>query len=226
MDFTLFTKWTVRLLYLQIVISVVGLVCGVIEGRVLNGLNDGTFATEAEAIAAAEASDALSLDVGVLQCLVFLVSGIWILRWIYRASCNARELGAAGMRFSEGGSVFWYFVPILNLWKPFQAMKEIWRASERPRDWQNGPAHGLLVAWWTLWLLSSSASNASLRLTLRAESMGELLAANHVTLISDLLNIPLSIVFSLVVKTIHDMQTAPRPEVAVTKTGAPAVDAA
>lgn len=220
MDFTLFTKWTVRLLYLQIVICVVGLISGVLENRMLNGLNDGTFATQAEAVAAAEASDLRLLVVGGLQSLIFVVSGVWILRWIYLASRNARELGATGMQFSPGWSVGWYFVPIMNLWKPFQAMKEIWQASERPRDWQKGPAHGLLVAWWTLWLLSSSASNASLRMSLRADSIGELLAANRVTQIADLLSIPMSIVVLFMVKAIHSMQTETHVQPALATTDA------
>lgn len=223
MDFTLFTKWTVRLLYLQILVCVIGLISGVFENQLLTAFNDGSFATQDEAVAAAEANDDRQAIVGVVQFLVFVVSGIWILRWIYRASCNTRELGATGMRFSPRQSVMWYFVPIMNLWKPFQAMKEIWQASERPRDWQKGPAPGLLVGWWTLWLISSSAGNASFRLSLRAESIAELLAANRVTLISDFMDIPLSIVFAFLVKAIHDMQTT---SPAGSAAAIPAIDAA
>lgn len=224
MDFTVFTKWTVRLLYLQILVCVVGLISGTLEHQVLTALSDGTFATQEDAVAAANANDIRQGIVGILQFLVFVVSAVWILRWIYRASCNARELGAAGMQFSPRQSVMWYFVPGLNLWKPYQAMKEIWQASERPHDWRTGPAPGLLVGWWILWLLSSSAGNASFRLSLRAESIGELIAANRVTLVSDFLDIPLSIVFLFIVKAIHGMQTSPPAAVAATET--PAIDVA
>ena len=219
-DFTHYTKWTVRLLYLQIGISVVGVGSGILEHSVLTGLNDGTFASAEEAVASAEASDFRQAVVGGIQMLIYLVSGIWILRWIYLANQNVRELGAAGMRFSPGWSVGWYFVPIMNLWKPYQAMKEIWQASERPRDWQRTMSPGLLVAWWTLWLLASGASRASLRMSLRAEEIDELLAANRMTMLSDALDIPLAIVLLFIVKAIHEMQTAPRTPTVTNETPA------
>jgi hypothetical protein len=223
-DFTLFTKWTVRLLYLQIVLSIIAVLSGLLEYNVLTALNDGTYASEAEATAAGEANDLRQGIVGMGQLLVAVVSGIWILRWIYRANVNVRELGATGMEFSPGWSVGWYFVPIANLWKPFQALKEIWQASARPRDWQNAEAPGLLAGWWTLWLVSSVAGRASFRMSLRADEIGELLTANRVTLMSDLLDIPLSIVFVFIVKAIHDMQTAPPAPAGITQTSA--IDAA
>ena len=34
--------------------------------------------------------------------------------------------------FTPGWSVGWFFVPIMNPWKPFQAMREIWQASAEP----------------------------------------------------------------------------------------------
>jgi hypothetical protein len=212
-DFTQFTKWTVRLLYMQIGICAVGIVSGMMEHSVLTALNDGSFASSEKAVAAADANDVRQAVVGIIQLAIYLVSGIWILRWIYLANRNVRELGARGMEFSPGWSVGWFFVPIMNLWKPYQAMREIWQASERPHDWQTGPAHGLLVGWWTLWLISSAVGRASFRMSLRAEEIEELLAANRVMLLSDFIDIPSSIVFLMVVKTIHEMQTAPRTPV-------------
>ena len=73
--------------------------------------------------------DIAGLIVGLLQLPVVLTTGIVFLMWIHRANRNARGLGAEGMTFTPGWSVGWYFIPIANLWKPFQAMKEIWQAS-------------------------------------------------------------------------------------------------
>jgi hypothetical protein len=220
MDFTLFTRWTVRLLYLQIVLAVIAVLSGLLEYNVLTALNDGSYASEAEATAAGDANDLRQGIIGSAQLLITVLSGIWSLRWIYRANVNVRELGATGMQFSPGWSVGWYFVPIANFWKPLQAMKEIWQASERPRDWQNGEAPGLLVGWWTLWLVSSALDRAALRMSLRADEVGELLAASRVTLISDVMDIPSIVVFVFVVKAIHDMQTAPQAPAGITETAA------
>ena len=62
---------------------------------------------------------------GVVVIVLFCI-------WIYRANYNARQLGATDMQFSPGWAVGWNFIPIANLWKPYQAMREIWQASADP----------------------------------------------------------------------------------------------
>jgi len=79
--------------------------------------------------------------------IINLVAGILILMWIYRANANARLPGAQDMKFTPGWSVGWFFIPFAMLFKPFQAMKEIWRASANPQDWQSQPV-SVLVGWW------------------------------------------------------------------------------
>lgn len=219
MDFTTLSNWTVRLLYLQIVISVVGLITGFMEHSLLRDMQDGNFASQAEMIQAAEASDARQGIVGMFQVVIYLVSGIWILRWIYVACSNARDLAVGAMEHSPGWSVGWYFVPFANLWKPYQAMKEIWRVSANPRDPDSESDPGLLAFWWLFYIVASLSGNASFRLSLRAEEIGQLLAANMVTRISDIAGIPLAIVFMFVVRRIRDNQelararpSAPEPD--------------
>src|SRR3954463_16165575 len=77
----------------------------------------------------------------------------WIVvgRWIYRARANAHAL-SHDMTISPGWAVGWYFVPIANLFKPYQAMREIWYASSFGGE--DGPV-GLLPLWWALWLAGS-----------------------------------------------------------------------
>ena len=59
--------------------------------------------------------------IGLLLC-----SGLVFLCWLYRAACNARALGARGMQVSPAWAVSGFFVPIIHLFLPYQAVKEIW----------------------------------------------------------------------------------------------------
>lgn len=69
--------------------------------------------------------------------------------WKYRAYKNLYALGAQQLRYSPGGSIGWYFCPILHLWRPMQAMEDIY-VNSRPR---NTPASaGLVGLWWGLWV--------------------------------------------------------------------------
>ena len=201
-------RWVRLSIYAQLAISLIAVVAGYLEYGVLSGIRDGVFASQQAAIDAAEASDARQGLIGLAQIVISIVSGILILRWIHRANWNARALGARNMDFTPGWSIGWYFVPFMNLWKPYMAMKEIWRASARPGGWQGQIVPNLLGLWWFFWIVSSVLGNASFRLTMRAKAVDELIQANIVTVLSDLFTVPLCLVFLVLVIRIHRMQSS------------------
>jgi len=197
------------MLYAQIVILIVAVGSGLIEHQLLADYIAGNYSeTETEALAAMEVSDTRQAIVGLTQSAIYLVCGILILVWIRRANMEVRRLGAAGMQFTPGWSIGWYFIPFANLWKPYQAMREIWQASADPKYWQHETVSALLPWWWLLWVVSSFIGNATFRLSLRAETLEQLLTSNTVMLVSDAIDIPLCIVFLVVVSRIDAMQSA------------------
>ncbi len=115
----------------------------------------------------------------LLTLLAFIATSVPFLMWIHRANRNARALGAQDMRFTPGWSVGWFFVPLLSLWKPYQAMKEIWRASQDPHTWQE------------LWLSRG------------AESSQALVSSTVVGLLADVANVALCVVAVRLVTAIY-----------------------
>ena len=196
------------MLYAQILIAVISIVSGNLEYQLLSDYQNGVYTSQEQAIADGEANDQRQGLIGILYLIVFVVSGFLILRWIHRANYNARQLGAENMKFSPGWSIGYYFIPILTLWKPYQAMKEIWKASKEPSDWVSQGISGILPLWWFLWLVSNFLGQAIFRLSMRAEEIQELMSLNIVTQISDALDIPLALVFLAIVNRIHSMQAS------------------
>ena len=146
--------------------------------------------------------------IGLVQGGTYIALVVLFCLWIPRANRNARALGATGMRFTPRWCVIWYVIPIMNLFKPYQAMKEIWMASV-PADatpWQQRAASPLLGWWWALWLASGVAGRLSFRLSWRAEELDEILRASWATFVADALDIPLAIVAMLLVRGIHARQ--------------------
>jgi len=76
-------------------------------------------------------SDLLTALVGIVQLVVFIILGVTFLRWIFQTNKNLRYLSSQPMEFTPGWSIGWYFVPFANLYKPYQAMKEIWDVAHR-----------------------------------------------------------------------------------------------
>ena len=205
-DSTSLTKWARWLICAYLVISSVAVISGSLHHNVLTTLRDGLYETEEDAHAAATASDRNQLIVALFQLVITVATGIVTLRWIHRANWNARALGAARLDFTPGWSVGWYFVPLMNLWKPYQAMKQIWQASAQPNDWQSQPAPPLLGWWWFLWVISTLLGNASFRAEMRAEDLDQLITTSGITLASDVALIPLCVVFLIVLTRISAMQ--------------------
>ena len=206
-DPTSLTAWTLRLLYGHVLVSAVAVGSGMLEYQLLTELDSGVAAAQ-DWTAAAEASDDRQGIVGLLQVAFFFASGVLILMWIYRANDNAHRLGAAGMAFTPGWAVGWYFIPFANLWKPYQAMKEIWRASASPMDPGSQAVPSLLPWWWFFWIASNLFANATFRLALNAEELDEMIRANVLAQIADAAEIPLGLLLIAIIRRVHEMQVS------------------
>lgn len=136
--------------------------------------------------------------------LLFVIMGIVVLRWIYRASVNAHA-AAPGLTITPGWAVGWYFVPIAAFWKPFQGMKEIWLGSHYGANWEAGHASDLLNWWWGLFILDCIVDNVSPRLTdLAPQLSAELGLADGV------ITIPLSLILIRIMRQITEAQDVTR----------------
>ncbi|MDR7122963.1 DUF4328 domain-containing protein [Rheinheimera soli] len=207
-DPTSLTTWVRYMLYAQIIVAVVSFVSGNLEHQLLADYQNGVYTSQEQAVADGEANDQRQRLIAIIDLMVFVVSGFLILRWIHRANHNARQLGAENMKFSPGWSIGYYFIPILTLWKPYQAMKEIWGASKEPSNQASQKTSGILPLWWGLWLVSSFLDQVILRLSMRAEELSELITVNSLNQVSEALDIPLALVFLAIVNRVYTMQTA------------------
>src|SRR5262245_51584403 len=87
--------------------------------------------------------DAPYLLVGVLG-LLGLASVACFGSWIYRVSANT-AIAHKEMQFTPFWSVLWFLMPIFNLWKPYQVMKELLILNGDPMV---GRSNKLLALWW------------------------------------------------------------------------------
>lgn len=202
------TRWVKYMLYAQIIVASISILSGYLEYQLLSDYQNGVYTSQEMAVADGEASDQRQGIIGVVYLVVFVISGFLILRWIHRANYNARQLGAENMEFTPGWSIGYYFIPILTLWKPYQAMKEIWKASKNPSNWNSQSVSRLLPIWWSIWIISNILKWAIFRLSMRAEELNELINLNIITQVSNTLDIALALVLLAMVSNIHNMQAS------------------
>ena len=102
-------------------------------------------------------NDNRTLLIAVVAMLVNIATIVVFLIWINRANKNSRALGAQNMQFTPGWCVGWWFIPIASLWKPYQAVREIWKTSKKIDNWQT-QENSTIALWWTLWIISGIVS--------------------------------------------------------------------
>jgi hypothetical protein len=97
--------------------------------------------------------------IGTIYGIVGIILLILTLYWFYRATKNAHQFGAKEIT-SPVMAVIWWFIPILEIWKPYQVAQQIWRASNpqiifsNGTEWKNLPSSKNIKLWWFLGLLS------------------------------------------------------------------------
>lgn len=85
---------------------------------------------------------------GNAQIAIRVLCYLFFAIWLYRACKNAWLLDAPRIQITPGWSIGYYFIPLLNLWKPYITMKQI-RSASYASDRALGK---LLPTWWTSWL--------------------------------------------------------------------------
>jgi Domain of unknown function (DUF4328) len=89
-----------------------------------------------------------------MHALVFVAAGAAWLLWFHRAYANLARFGNGRTRRSATWAVGSWFVPILNLFGPYQITKELWLRS-RDANAAHTDAAGLVLVkcWWALWVI-------------------------------------------------------------------------
>src|SRR5688572_8913449 len=107
------------------------------------------------------ASDDRVTATGMLQSACYLICIVAFLAWYGRAYRNLRRLGAQGLRYGNGWTIAYWFIPIANLFRPKQVVNDIWRASDPdvpvPRGGTDTHVPALIHWWWAAWLISTFA---------------------------------------------------------------------
>jgi hypothetical protein len=79
----------------------------------------------------------------------WFVTAIAFLMWFHRVHRNLPALRAERLDYSPAWAIGGWFIPIINLGRPYQVMREVQRESDPARIAPQGaPTVSLLIGWW------------------------------------------------------------------------------
>lgn len=180
----------IALIIVVLVIDLVSLVSSYLQyDMLLSAANGGDISTET-----AENNDLREQIIGVLQVLVFGASGVTFIMWFRRAYYNLHQLEDY-LLFSEGWAAGAWFVPLVNLFRPYQIMDEMYSKTRflLGND-GNQLSSRFLGPWWALWVICNIINQAISRFSLKAETIDELQNSTIADMVATCLGIPLAII--------------------------------
>ncbi len=197
-DLSGLTKLLKTLFIAGAVLSVISMLSSFLQ---LSLLQSGHVTTEA-----ADANDLRERVIGLIEMALFIFTTVFVSIWIVRANRNVRSLGAKDMRITPGWAVGYFFIPIVNLWRPYQAMSDLWRASQNPSDWIRSNVGSAVPAWWTLWIISGIVGRLAMQKSMAAHGIADLEAATWFYIINSTLHIIICFVTLAMVSQIATAQ--------------------
>ncbi|KUG07393.1 DUF4328 domain-containing protein [Solirubrum puertoriconensis] len=97
----------------------------------------------------------------ILYLLIRIASYVFLIRWFRRAYANIARAGEP-TQYSDGWAAGAWFVPIVSFFRPYSMMKEVWRHTQL-LAYDAVQTHGLLRAWWLMFVLHLGAAQVSSR---------------------------------------------------------------
>ena len=201
-----FTKTLTYLFIACLFLELISLISDFMELNLLNQLREGLFETDEMATQAAEANDDRQGIIALFYLPVYFLSVVLFFVYVYRSNHNSRYLGAKDLKQSPAWAVIWAFIPIMNVWKFYQALKEIWQSSLDPMNWRQVKIPSLLLIWWIVYLVSNSIAMRTFIYSLREETVENLIMTTKLSIATEIIELPLLLMSIMLIRKITKAQ--------------------
>ncbi len=104
------------------------------------------------------------LVVMILYLLFYVATVVFFIMWFRRAYYNLHLISPETMSYSEGWAAGAWFVPFLNLIRPYQIMKEIWFETFSHIEDERKDRSSIIGFWWVLFLITGLYARLASRL--------------------------------------------------------------
>ena len=153
----------------------------------------------------AEENDFRQQVIGILLVVFYIISVVTFILWFRRAYFNLHTK-ANNLEYTEGWAAGSWFIPIVNLFRPYRIMNELYLETQKILS-QSNPKYKTIVStqfvgiWWTLWIISHIINNISNKIALKAKTIEDLSTSSFVSILASTTSIILA---AITIKVIYD----------------------
>ncbi len=193
-------KIIMSVIWIFLVAEVMFLLSGWMQLNLLQTVKSGGNIT-AEA---ATANDLRHQFISIIYLLVYIVSGITFIMWFRRAYYNLHQKVKV-LSYGDGWAAGSWFVPFINLYRPYEIMKELYEEtkayiSNKDANSVLNLETNLLGVWWIIWLVNGVFGQVQFHYAKSAVTLSQLTTSTILGIIGSIIGIPLAIITIKVIK--------------------------
>jgi Domain of unknown function (DUF4328) len=154
----------------------------------------------------ASANDLRQQIVVITHLVMFIICIVLFILWFRRAYNNLNLSGKANTKYTEGWAAGAWFVPFLNLGRPYLIMQEIWeKTQEATEGLLNYYRSNIVGWWWTLWIISNVTTNVTSKI-FTGSSIDDLYNATIADFICNIFELGALVLIIIIVKRVAEFE--------------------
>lgn len=151
----------------------------------------------------AASNDLRQQIIAFFNAAMYIVCVVLFIMWFRRAYNNLNLSGREYTKFGEGWAAGAWFVPFLNLGRPYLIMKEIWEKTQQATENLISIKSNKIVGWWwVLWIIYNVGSYITLKLLSIGEEIDGLLKSTIAALVFNFFEMAALILLIIIIKNV------------------------
>jgi hypothetical protein len=186
------------LIWIVLALEIISIFSNVLQYNLLQTVSNGEEVTNE----AAKANDLRVQIIAIVFFITYIISAIAFIMWFRRAYYNLHQKVRA-LSFTEGWAAGCWFVPFVNLYRPYQIMKEMYEETKgylKSESLDCDLSTRFLGAWWILWIANGTLGQVIFRLSRHAHTLPKVITLTTLSIISSVLGIGLALVTVRVIR--------------------------
>lgn len=199
-------KILLSMIWIVLGLEILSLVSSGLQYNLLQTVSNGGELTSE----AAKANDLREQIIAIIYLIAYIISGITFIMWFRRAYYNLHQK-VKNLSSTEGWAAGCWFVPFVNLYRPYQIMKELYEETKKylvskDESSQVDLTTKFLGVWWTLWIINGILGQIIFRLSMHADTLPKLMTTTTLNIIGGVIGVGLGIVTLRVIKDYSNVE--------------------
>ena len=136
-------------------IQIAFIISAFLQYSLLKRMQNGNYTQEE-----ATANDIRHQAIAYVNIAVYIVCIVLFILWFRRAYNNLHLSERARIKYVEGWAAGAWFVPFLNLGRPYVIMHEIWKKTqEATHNLITYKSSKIIGWWWVIWIINNIGTN-------------------------------------------------------------------